>query len=369
MDSSGESPSQRAALGAACALGLAHALVDATTVALLVWGTKAPAATATIEGAVAMPEHAVWSRYLLYDVLAFGTQFSLGAVADRWKAYRGTLLTGLAMIGVAVGMEAFSPAVAVIVASLGNACFHVGAGALVLVKSPRRTVPLGVFVGPGAIGLATGLYCGASLDFGPWALLGPLAACVAAAWGMRDTGETARPPLPRLVLGRLTIAVCVCAILLVTVVRSVNGNSVSVANQGHGSVLWGLAIAACAGNVLGGFVADRAGWIGTCLLAIVLSAPLLSFCGGFAPACIVGVLLFQMTMPVTLTAVWRMFPGEAGLAFGLAALAVLVGALPIFVCPAEWVTSRGLLLFLAVVSIPAVLVGLLPIVWRERVAP
>ena len=78
--------------------------------------------------------------------------------------------------------------------------------------------------------------------------------------------------------------------------------------------------------------------------------------------------LFQMTMPVTLTAVWRVFPGEAGLSFGFAALAVLVGVIPVYVCPAEWITPHPLLFALTLVSIAAVLISLPPLVRRDRAA-
>lgn len=41
-------------------------------------------------------------------------------------------------------------------------------------------------------------------------------------------------------------------------------------------------------------------------------------------------LVFQMTMPVTLVAVLRVMPARPGLAFGLPCLALVAGALPTF---------------------------------------
>ena len=78
------------------------------------------------------------------------------------------LLAGLAMIAAAVGVELVSPQTAAVLAALGNAAFHVGAGAIVLSASPKRTVDAGVFVGPGAVGPGNRHLDGA-VD-GPWAV-------------------------------------------------------------------------------------------------------------------------------------------------------------------------------------------------------
>jgi len=80
--------------------------------------------------------------------------------------------------------------------------------------------------------------------------------------------------------------------------------------------------------MLGGFVADRSGWVTTSVGALALSAMLVS---GLVdrPVCAVsGMLLFQMTMAVTLKATHHAMPGRPGLAFGLPCMALLFGALP-----------------------------------------
>jgi FSR family fosmidomycin resistance protein-like MFS transporter len=354
-------------LGLASVLGLMHAAVDATTVTLLLWGTRIAPASVTGDAVPYMPENAVWHRFLLYNALAFGTQFPLGAVADRWKVYRGTLLAGLAMIAVAVLAQPFSPQAAIVLASLGNAAFHVGAGAMVLARSPDRTAAAGIMVGPGAIGLAAGMWCGWSLDPAPWIFLGPLAVCGVAGLALSSTVRAERRPAsPPASLPIATAVVCVGAMILVVALRTANGNSLAVLHEREAGVLWGLAIASCVGNILGGLVADRLGWIATCTLALLLSAPLLSFRADGGVEAVTAMLLFQMTMPVTLMAISHVLPGELGLAFGLAALGVLVGAVPDYVCPPEWLASRPWLLSLSAASIAAILIGLPPVVRRGR---
>jgi FSR family fosmidomycin resistance protein-like MFS transporter len=62
--------------------------------------------------------------------------------------------------------------------------------------------------------------------------------------------------------------------------------------------------------------------------ALVLSAPLVSALVLRPEAAIAGMLLFQMTMPVTLKAFHHLLPGRPALAFGVPCLALFLGSLP-----------------------------------------
>jgi len=58
---------------------------------------------------------------------------------------------------------------------------------------------------------------------------------------------------------------------------------------------------------------------------LALSIPLLAFAPDLAALAILGVLLFNLTMPVTLAATANLLRGRPGLAFGLTCLALEVG--------------------------------------------
>jgi FSR family fosmidomycin resistance protein-like MFS transporter len=182
---------------------------------------------------------------------------------------------------------------------------------------------------------------------------------------LRNWARVEREPgPPPLALPVATAVACVGAMILVIALRTANGNSLTVLYGREAGILWGLAVASCAGNILGGLLADSLGWVGTCLLAVLLSAPLLGLQAGGGLAAVAAMLLLQMTMPVTLLAISRVLRGEPGLAFGLAALGVLLGALPDYVCPPQWLASRPGLLCLAVASLAAILIALPAIVRR-----
>jgi hypothetical protein len=94
------------------------------------------------------------------------------------------------------------------------------------------------------------------------------------------------------------------------------------------------------------------------VLALFIAAPLLSLWVEHGAAVLVGMVLLEATMPVTLLALYRAIPAEPGLAFGLAALALLAGAVPVFLLPAAWLIHPWLLLGLGLTSAAALWVVL-----------
>jgi MFS transporter, FSR family, fosmidomycin resistance protein len=353
----------------ALVLGLVHAVVDASCMAILTAQGNSSSAPYVSEAMFSVSQTGLWDAYLVYNIMAFATQFTFGAFADRGRTYRGMALAGLAALAVAVAISPMTPRVAVVLAGLGNAAFHVGAGAMVLRSAPDRAAAASLFVAPGAVGLALGKWCAETLDFWPWLSVGSIAAGVGAviiccAISSPSPAVNTRRPL---LIGRKVATLCVVAILASIALRSTSGQAISnfyqnpISSEPQAAILWGLAIAAFAGKALGGFVSDRLGWIRPNVLALLVAAPLVSFYLANASAALVGMMLSQMAMPVTLLAVYRIMPQEPGLAFGLTALAVLCGAIPFLVVPASQFTSPLFILILLLTSLVAFLVGLLPI--------
>ncbi len=117
---------------------------------------------------------------LLYNALAFGGQPIAGLIADRLGRPRGAALAGLLLLSVALLLGRSQPQLAVALAGLGSAAFHVGGGALALCATQGRAAGPGLFAAPGVVGLA----CGGMLAVGgysaPWPFLLPLLALAAA---------------------------------------------------------------------------------------------------------------------------------------------------------------------------------------------
>jgi MFS transporter, FSR family, fosmidomycin resistance protein len=338
------------------AYGLMHAVVDAASVvavfaAIGVHRLAAPHAFGLVVG---------------YDVLAFATQAALGAATDRLGKPKLAVLVGLGLIALATLLMPVAALPTAVLAGLGNACFHVGAGAICLRVAPTRAAAPGLFVAPGALGLGLGLWLGrgAHAVAWPWtlALLGAILATVRLpgaahahdlrtdpALGPQMAALRARIKAPRLLVGLL-----LCSVL----VRSLVGFAGSYRCPKLPIVLLALSLAAFAGKAVGGALADRLGWIHTSVAALLLSAPLVAFGAERWLVVVAGMFLFQMTMPVTLTAVTLLHPGRPAFAFGLTCLALIAGAIPTFVPATQAIYGPGLFVGLIVLSAAALYAGL-----------
>jgi len=216
----------------------------------------------------------------------------------------------------------------VTLAGTGNALFHLGAGTLSLNLTPGRASAPGVFVAPGALGLAIGIYLGNTGQFSIWpclVLLAPLTCLIAAlqppAIDYQRAASRDDAPMRWVLAALLLLLVCVA-------VRSRIGTALVFPWKFDAAWPIALTAAVVLGKGVGGCLADRFGWARVAVGALALSIPLLIFAPHIVPLAIVGVLLFNMTMPVTLAATANLLRGRPGLAFGLTCLALEVGAWP-----------------------------------------
>ena len=125
------------------------------------------------------------------------------------------------------------------------------------------------------------------------------------------------------------ILVAAACFSLVVYLRSFVGLALEFPWRGLGN--WGVALicAVVFGKVAGGFAADKLGVIKTSILSLG-SAALLFLLFQTPVAGVAALLLFNMTMPVTLWAMSKLFPGAKGFAFGLLTFALFLGFLPIY---------------------------------------
>jgi MFS transporter, FSR family, fosmidomycin resistance protein len=302
--------------------GLIHALVDAATV------------TAVVRASHGSSLSELGSFWIVvgYDLLAFGLQLPLGLLADRLRRARLCMIVGT-MLAAAVLAPLPLPILAtLIVASLGNALFHLGAGALVLQSAGDRAAPAGLFVAPGALGLGLGLWMGRTGRGSTFPIYLALAFAVVALITLDRPGARVRkPPEPRHAASSPLPWLVILGLLLGSIfIRSFVGFGACFQCPSGLAVAIGLPLAACLGKLVGGFVADRLGWLRASVGALLLSLPLIAFSGGSLYLALPGVLLFQSTMAVTLVAVYSLIPRWPATAFGLPSLALVCGSLPTF---------------------------------------
>lgn len=356
MNDRAVSHTRRSIVAIAIGYGTLHAVVDGACAALLAYHW----AQGMLSG------EQLWTLFLIYNGLAFALQLPLGAMADFGRHYRAAMLagTGFVCLGVLPWISSAHAAIALV--AIGNAAFHVGTGAMVLRISPERATAAGLFVAPGSLGLLAGAWCGQNLSWWPWLSVGALALAACIVVAMQPIAERrARSFSAQPQYGRSIVLTAVGLLFFSVIVRSTVGMTVGAVHEGRAMILLELAWAAFFGKALGGLIADRFGWVKTSVIALAASALLLLIDSANGSTAIVGMFLFQMTMPVTLLAIYRAFPDEPGLSFGLPPLALFVGSLPVYVLPVGLISTVPVFVPLIALSLVCLTFGL-PLVLQTQ---
>lgn len=293
--------------------GTTHALVDATSGAVVI--------TTVLTGR-GLDASESYYLVLTYNLLAFGCQPLFGRLADHWRAPRAFAICGCLLLLCSTWLVGSWPALPVILAGTGNALFHVGGGIVSLALTPQRATGPGIYVAPGALGLTIGILVAKLGLFAAWPFAASLAAACAGICAVRCPEVQFHRDESRFSWR----AIAIVALLLLTIVtRSFTGFAVPMPWKAEPCLLVWLTLAVVAGKALGGVLADRLGWIAVSVGALMMSAPLIALGASIPFLAILGMLLFNMTMAVTLAAVACVLPGRPGFAFGLTCLAYISG--------------------------------------------
>ncbi|MDR0346837.1 MAG: hypothetical protein LBH56_00470, partial [Coriobacteriales bacterium] len=148
-------------------LTLTHFCVDFTCVFLLyAWFSGASEEARAFTGLV----------FIGYNVIAFGLQPLIGAIADTYRRLN------LAILGIVLLFPAFLclnlPVLLVPALGLGNACFHVAGGIDSLRLAKGKMTRSGIFVSSGAPGVALGVLLGGEGTLWLWVPALLLTACL-----------------------------------------------------------------------------------------------------------------------------------------------------------------------------------------------
>ena len=213
---------------------------------------------------------------LIYNFCAFAMQLPIGVLADRYGG--GRYFSTIGCLMVALGGLLPSPMLTAVVCGLGNAAFHIGGGADVMAVTEGAKY-LGIYVSPGAMGIFLGaLASRAGRSFAAFAACLMLACAVAIMTCCKDGAGPGSPELPR---GREQW-LRLMSLLAVVALRS----------------------------------------YGAAAIALIFSA--------FPLPGALGLLLFNMSMPVTLYAARDILREGRTTAFGLLTLGLFLGMLPAF---------------------------------------
>ena len=320
-------------------------------------------------------DHEEWVRWaVFYNMMAFAVPALVGFLADKLIRGRRLLLSGTGCFLVAGGYFLFrTPMASLFLIGLGNGMFHVGAGMEVLKDAQEKYAPPGMFIASGALGVFLGstwgkafiplwipfilILSGSGIILVIWNFAVRRSTAVSGSFSIQKSpGENGNSAAPGSSL-RVTV-LCTAMLFVVVVIRSYYGSIL-----GYGwktGFRMGLIFTLCiaAGKFLGGIAADHLGIRPAVWLSLGLGAVTAFFSfQGPLPGCI-SVLLFNMTMPLTLSLLVKELPRFPGFAFGFLMLALFLGTLPVTPGGIHWFFTPAGLALLCLVSLALLLLEL-----------
>lgn len=265
--------------------------------------------------------------FIGYNVLAFMMQPLVGFLVDTVKKERLLVLGSLFLV-VTGSLLGNIPYLCLLFLGLGNALFHVSAGKITITNSNQKLSLLGVFVSLGVVGLTLGMlyYQFSSLLVILITLTILIGGCYYLIFHQKKEflDETQKKQSLNLSLTNIKI-VMIVGVIIIVMFRGIIGKYTVFNWADEAYLVLLVAIATALGKLLGGVLADKIGITKTILISGLGSLGFLLFARDSIIGGLLGILLFNMTMPITLYLLYKMMPRYEATAFGLAAMVLFPG--------------------------------------------
>lgn len=272
----------------------------------------------------------LWLTPLLYDFAAFVLQAVIGLFSDSHPKFKpavaGTFILSFGMILFDFFKVLYIP---MLIVAIGNAFIHVGGAEVTLRTSKGKLSHPAIFVAGGSFGVISGKMMGrlnipmlvlviAAFTIIPFALLADETKKDTLLKEFNYAKENVSP-----------ISVIVFATIIVAI-RGFMGYGIPTAwnKSDFQAVL--LYVAMGIGKAMGGILSDAIGMKKTLMISLLGALPFL-LCGDrIMIVSLIGVMLFSMTMSLTLGLIVSELKDSPGLSFGFTTIGLFIGTVPIF---------------------------------------
>lgn len=273
----------------------------------------------------------------LYNFLAFATQWVFGLYVDKSGKNKliivlSSVLSIVALLTINIGI--FS----IILVGFANSLFHVSAGSTVLKMFKGKAFYQGLFIAPGAVGLLLGILLSENYTVKIYLIFLNLLFLFLDLYKFNDISRkiVVKPLVQSSQSKNLITKIklyLIINLLLVISFRSIVGSTINFPWKSNPTFFVYsnlLVIAIFFGKSLGGYMADKFGFLKIGFLSLLMATPLIYFGSTYAVVGITGILLFQMTTSITLTLIDKIIIKREGLSFGLTTLFLFLGSLPLY---------------------------------------
>lgn len=271
--------------------------------------------------------------FLIYNIIAFGLQVLIGTICDKNpKLPSGFIGCVLVLLGV-VTIKWYW--LALIIGALGNAFFHIGGGIDVLKNGEGKMTPNGIFVSTGALGVSLGTLTGkGGIDFIVIPIFIMIFMIILTGLISFNKNEiiniNTKKVVPYKVASKQSFFLIVVCTFLVVVLRGYIGTIASISWDAVGLLVIVPSTCAMLGKGVGGILGDKYGARKVVTISLLLSIICFIIGKQVVYIVLIGILFFNITMPITLCILASKLPNNLGLAFGISTLGLLIGVIPSF---------------------------------------
>ncbi len=306
-----------------------------------------------------------WLIALLYDALAFLPQSLMGVIADKFpKVCYGAIGFLFVLISLLLPFSLLG----VIIIALGNALIHVDGAEKTLLNSNGKIAPNAIFVGGGSFGVITGNILGKLSGFYviiPLILVVVSIVLLLIFTTSKNGGKESENRMveinlaPNVASNKISAPILALIIIFAVAVRGYIGYAIPTGwsvNQYHLIILYcymGI------GKIAGGFVVDKLGYKISTILSIGGALPFLLLGNSIPLISLTGVLLYSMSMPITVGIIYSKFPSMPAFAFGITTIGLFIGTCPeFFFSLPNLITQQIVVSALSIIVIILILISL-----------
>ena len=276
----------------------------------------------------------VWILALMYDFFAFVPQGIFGYLKDKGIKTNftiiGMILSTLSLILLYFNLNAI---VVILVLSIGNCMIHIQGAETTLRTSNGQMAPSAIFVSGGSFGVITGKILAMYNVPIPFVIiinllmLIPIAICNKYVYLIDDKNLEKYNFSNKNINSKVIITLAV----FVVIVRAYMGYGIPTT---WNKTLIQTILLYCSmgiGKAMGGILIDSIGIKKTAILSTIGSLPFLLFGNNVMAISLIGIMMFSMTMAVTLGLIVSEIKKYPGVAFGFTTVGLFLGSLPVFV--------------------------------------
>ncbi len=274
----------------------------------------------------------IWIVPFIYDALAFVPQFLIGYFVDKHpKINIGLFGVFLLIIAYLIySLTDNSVYLSLIILCIANEIIHVAGAEDTIRSSNGKLSTSAIFVSGGAFGIITGRILSKSM-ISPLFILLPIISMI-----------------PLMILSKMSITKeykmnnydyvkknlnPIIVILIALFVVTIRGyTSYGIPLSWNKTALQSIVFFCIMGlgKALGGIFSDLIGIKKTTIISTLISIPFLCFGDKIMIISLIGVMLFSMSMPITLGILVSCLKDKPGVAFGITTIGLFLGTVPIF---------------------------------------